>query len=151
MFGVFGGRESGFVDGGHGPVSLADVFGLRGFELVDRPEDGQPPVAVGGGEAGQVRGVDDENGVKFEADRAGLDVAHAGEEERGEDLRIGGALVLDAVRDLLEDTFTRGIFEEADEGFDFGMKPNDPGIESGFSRSSHSWVVLVPVTVSTKA
>ncbi len=138
-----GGWEGGFVDGSHRPIAGADVLGLRGFELVDGPEDREPAVAVGGSQAGEVGGVDDEDGVEFEADRSWLDVAHAGEKEGGEDLPVGEALV-DAGGDFLQNALARGVFEEADDGFDVRVEADHLRVERGFGGGDGGEAVRKP-------
>ena len=70
------------------------VLRLRRLEVVDRPEDRQPAVLVGRGEAGDVRRVHHQHRVKLEAHaRPRLHVAHAGQEQRGHDLAIRRARV----------------------------------------------------------
>src|SRR5882724_1899417 len=80
-FGFWRTRDSGLDGWRHGPVPLADILGLRVFEGVKRPEYGQPPIGVRGGNAGQVSGVDHQDGMEFEADRAGLDVPNSREQQ----------------------------------------------------------------------
>ena len=74
-------RAGGTADSSTGPIvqlPSLDVLGLRALEVVERPEDRQPAVGVGRGEAGQVRRVDHQDRVELVADAGPrLDVAHA--------------------------------------------------------------------------
>ena len=64
------------------PSSPCCVLRLRTLEIVDRPKQRQPAIAIRGGQARQVGGVDDQHGMKLEADRPGLNAAHAGKHQR---------------------------------------------------------------------
>ena len=77
LSGAMTGRHGRLLDWRHGPIPFAHIGGLRTFELVDGPEDGQPTIGVGRGQTGQVGGVDHQDRVEFEADGARLDVAHS--------------------------------------------------------------------------
>ena len=72
-----------------------------------------------------------EDGVELEADRPGLDVAHAGEENGGEQFGIRGA-GLDFFRDAFQEPVARGGFQQADKRLDLGPEPDLVGAEAGF-------------------
>jgi hypothetical protein len=102
---------------GHAPVAFLGVTRLRVLEVVDRPEQGEPAIAIGRRQARDVGGVDDEDGVELETDRSRLNAAHAGEHEPRQDLLVAGAAA-DALGDLLEQAIARRVFDEPDQRFD---------------------------------
>jgi hypothetical protein len=116
--------NGGFIDGAHGPIAFLYIARLGAFELIDGPEDREPAFGIVRSEAGEMRGINDEDGVKFETDWTRLDVADAGQKERREYFLVGRAAV-DALGDFFEDAFARGVFEQAHERLDVGMKTND--------------------------
>jgi hypothetical protein len=73
-------------------------------------------------------GVHHEDGMKFETDGPRLDVAHAGEKQRGEDIPVRDAAFY-ARSDLFEDPTARRSFEQPDERLQLGSEANRPGIE----------------------
>src|SRR5215831_13869876 len=78
-----------------------------------------------------MRGVDDEDGMKFKADRLRLDIADTSEKQCGEEFAIGQPAAK-ASANFFEQFFTRSVFEETDERFDIGVEADDFGIELGF-------------------
>ena len=73
--------------------STAPFFFLTSCEFLKsfmRPEQRQPAVGVRRGQRRQVGGVDGQHAVELEADRPRLDVAHAGQEDGGEQTLIAG-------------------------------------------------------------
>ena len=64
-----------------------------------------------------MRGVDYENRVKFETDRLGLDVAHARQQQRCQNLPIRKA-VTDFCGDFFQQPFARCVFEEPHQRLD---------------------------------
>jgi hypothetical protein len=129
--GFVAGRNRFFFDWAEGPVTFPDVGGLRAFELIDGPENGQPAIRIGRGEAGEMRGINDEDGVKFEADWSRLDVADSGEQESGKDFAIRKTAT-NFGREFLKNAFARGFLEKADERLDFGMQSDGFGIKFSF-------------------
>ena len=127
--GLAGGRDGRLVHRAHRPVPLADVLRLRALEVVERPEDRQPAVGVGRGEAGQVGRVDDQHGVELVADAGPrLHVAHPGQEQRREHVAVRRALPHPSGH-LLQQPLARGLLQEADEGLDLGLEPDDLRVE----------------------
>jgi hypothetical protein len=90
-FRFVGGRDFRFLNRPHRPIALFHVRGLRTLEGVDGPKDGQPAIGVRRGKAGQVSRIDDENRVELEAHGTRLNVAHARQQKRGDDLAISRA------------------------------------------------------------
>ena len=76
------------------------------------------------GQAGQVGGVDDQDGVELEADRPRLDAAHAGQEHGAEQLLVAGAPA-DLRGDRFEQLLARRVLDEADERLDVGAELHD--------------------------
>ena len=99
--------------------------------MIERPEDRQPTVRVGRPKAGEVRGVDHEHGVKFEANGSRLDVAHTGEQQGGEQIAIAQAAFYSR-GNFFQQPLARGVFEEADEWFNFGIESDDVRFQFGF-------------------
>lgn len=61
--------------------------------------------------------MDDQDGVKFEADGPGLDIPNAGEEQCAHELAVGET-VLNPMGDGFNDPIARGVFEQLDQWFD---------------------------------
>ena len=90
------------------------------LEVIERPEDRQPAMLGRRGQAGQVGRVDDQHGVELEADRRPrLDVLHAGQQQRGQQLAIAQALVNPA-GDFFEQPVARRLFDQPHERLDLG-------------------------------
>jgi len=121
----------GFVHCAHRPIAFARVLRLGGFEGVERPENGEPAVGIRRGNAGKVSGIDDQHGVKFEADRARLNVPDPCEEQCGQQLPIAQSPA-NAKRDLFQEAVTRRILKQMDKGLNLGLQANDFGVKPGF-------------------
>src|SRR5439155_1458554 len=67
--GLGGGGQLSFFDRWHHPVAFLAVAGLRALIVVDGPKQRQSAVLVARPQRRQVCRVDDEHGVKLEADR----------------------------------------------------------------------------------
>jgi hypothetical protein len=78
-----------------------------------------------------MRGVDDEDGVKFETDRVGLDVPNAGQHQGGQDFAIGKPAT-NAGRDFFEQFVPWSLLEKANERFDIRFQRNQPARQFGF-------------------
>ena len=90
--GLAGSGHRGFVHGAHGPTAFPDVLGLGLLEIVQRPEDGQPTIGVGGGQGGLVDRMDHQHGMELEAHRRTRpDAAHARQQQRRQDLAVAQA------------------------------------------------------------
>ncbi len=78
-----------------------------------------------------MRRVDHQHRVEFEPDVGPrLDVAHAGQQERRQDLPIAQAR-LDPPGDFLQQSLAGGVLQEADHGLDIGLEPHDFRVEPG--------------------
>ncbi len=129
LAGPAGGRDGRLVHRPHRPVALADVLRLRALEVVERPEDRQPAVGVGRGEAGQMGRVDRQHGLELVADAGPrLHVAHPGQEQRREHVAVGRALPHPGGH-LLQEPLARGLLQEADEGLDLGLEAHHLRVE----------------------
>jgi hypothetical protein len=120
-----------FVHRRHRPVALLHIGRLRGFELIDRPENRQPAIRIRRGQAGQMRGIHDQHRVEFETHRTRLNVAHARELQRGENFPITQS-AFDARGDFLEHAFARRRFEQPHQRLDFRMQLNCSRIQLYF-------------------
>ena len=65
-------------------------------------------------------GVDDQHGMELEADRPGLNAAHAGKKKCGQELLITQPRS-HAARDGLDQLVAMGVFDELDERLDVGV------------------------------
>ena len=84
-----GGTLDSFTGGIRQPLLSMTFLAWAVLEVVESPEDRQPALGVGAGEARQVRGVDNEHGVELEPDaRPRFDVSHAGQKQRGQHFAI---------------------------------------------------------------
>ena len=99
--------------------------------MIQRPKDGQPAFGIGGRKAGEVRGVDHQDRVKLEPDRTWLDVAHAGQQQRRQQITVTQA-AFQFRTDFLEQPFARCVFQETHQRLDLGVETNDVGIQVGF-------------------
>jgi hypothetical protein len=102
--------------------------------MVERPENRQPAVLIGRGQAGQVGGVDDQHRVELEADaRPRLDVAHAREQEGGQQFAVTEA-GLHAVCHFLQQPVARRVLEQAHGGLDVFAESHELRVEGGVRR-----------------
>ena len=80
-------------------------------------------------------GVDDQDGVELEPDRARLDAADAGEEQRGQQLLIAGSPP-DAPRHNLQKVVAVGVFNQSNQRLDIrtdlGLGVQDLGVRRGY-------------------
>jgi len=118
--------EASAASASQGPVALLDVLGLRLFERVEGPEQREQTLVRRGGLRQKVGRVNDQDGVELEADRVGLDVADAGQEEAGEQVTVGEPAFEVVDRDA-EDGFVRGFLDPADDRLDLGTEPDGVG------------------------
>jgi hypothetical protein len=107
----------------HGVVAnggLGVAF-LRFFEIIKRKEERQKARIGRRFETEQMGRVDDEDAVQGEAWRPRVDVANAGEEERGHELAVGRAAtkLLDG---HFRAFFARCAFDQRDEGLELGAE-----------------------------
>ncbi len=77
--------------------------------------------------------VDDEHRVELEADGARLDVPHAGEQQRGQDLAIAQPAP-DAGGDLFEHPLAGRVLDEPYQRLDLRREADEPGIDSSVDR-----------------
>src|SRR5262249_42452647 len=97
------------------------VASLGVLELIQRPENRQPTVRIGRIETSQVSGVDHQDRMKLETDRTRLNVAHSSQEQGAQHLPICRASPNPGGK-FLEHPFAGRLFEQPDQGFDFGKE-----------------------------
>src|SRR5437899_2633926 len=76
-------------------------------------------------------GIDNEDSVKLEADRARLDISYAGEQQRRKNLAIAQP-PMDSRSDFFQQFFARRLFEEADQGFNLRFQMDQARRQFGF-------------------
>jgi len=128
------GRESRLVHRGHRPIPFFHVLCLSFFEMIEGPEDGEPPLIVGTRHAGEMRRVDHQHRMELETQRPRLHVANAGQEQRRDHLAIARPL-LDFGRHFLQQLLSRRIFHQADQRLDLVIEPHDLGVRFRFLRT----------------
>ena len=108
---------------------------LRALEVVQRPEQREEPLVRGRFQGQQVRGVDDVHAMEAAAGAARIDVADAGEVERGHELAIvdPGAEQLGG---RLEDLLARRVLDDANDGLDIGAEADEIGPDIGLGGQS---------------
>ena len=106
------------------PIAFADISRLGIFEIIESPEDWQPTVALGRGEAGQVRRVNHQHRVTFESDRTWLNISHAGQQQGCEHFAITQAAT-NPGRNFFQQPVSRRLFEQADNRLDRRIESND--------------------------
>jgi hypothetical protein len=121
-------RHTRFRDRPHRPIALTHVCRLRPLELIERPEDRQPPIALRRREARQMRGVHHEHRMELEPDRTRLNRAHARQQQRREHFAVAHAAA-NAHPDLFEQPLARRLFQQTHERFAIGMQSDDARIE----------------------
>ena len=78
-----------------------------------------------------MRRVDHQNRMELVANIGPrLDVAHARQQQRGEDLAIAQTL-LDPAGDQLDEPVPRGFLQQPDQGLDLGLEPDHLRVQGG--------------------
>ena len=75
-----------------------------------------------------MRRIDDEHRMELESDRARLDVAHAGQQQRRENFTIRRA-AFDFGSHLLQHTFAGRVLQQPDQRLNLGMQPHHARFE----------------------
>jgi len=84
-------------------------------------------------------GIYDKDSMKFETNGTRLDIPHTGQEQGGQHFAIARSTA-NFHSDLLQDTVARSLFEQANKGFDPGIKPDHLCIQFRFGSSD--WLQL---------
>ena len=134
-------RHRQFIGRAHRPVAFLHVLCLRRFEIIERPENRQPAVRIRRRQAREVRGVDHQHRMEFEADRPRLNVAHTGQQQGREQVAVTHTAP-DFRGNFFKQPLARCVFEETNQRLHLRTEPNDSyaGFRGGNGRHSKSEV-----------
>ncbi len=118
------------VDRGQLPVAGEHIAKLRCLEIVDRPEERQPAIGWRQIAAGQMHRMHHQHCMELEADRTRLDVAHTGEQQRGEQL-VMVEPGPHARAERFEHFAARCGLDQANERLDRGRESHRVGLRQG--------------------
>ena len=124
--GLAGRRHGRLVDRRHRPVALAArPAACASLKWSSAQKIGSQRCASGDARLARVRRVDDQHGVKLEADlRPRLHVAHAGQQQRGQHVAIAQARVNPGGH-FLQQLLARRVFQQPHDRLDLGLEPHD--------------------------
>ncbi len=131
LLGLGGVRQTRFVHRLHPPAALLHVAGLRILEVVERPEEGQPAIRVGGRKSGPIDRVDGHHRVELEPHRGPrLDVPHPGQQQGSQNLLVTETLA-DPRPDDLQQPLAGRLLQQANQRFDVRQQGDRAGRQSG--------------------